>query len=365
MGSPFRCGWEHGTLVDQARFHGFAQILHEMEPIDHLQRLGSTPANAIGIQLTPITTNDGNTRIACEPLHDRVGSAIGQAVEHLMIGEIDEDHPIPTTAPPCPFVNADDRRESDRWEGSGTDSAQQRGRTGWETQSSSQPRTWMATKREPKRRQSSIKTNGFARIGSCQLRQALGENPARTGSVPTEKFANEQLEADGLGAPGQIGQVPLVATMSVRRWSGTAGARCGWGSSGQFDQQPTSGMDVTDDTNSSGRRQQGREEGLDLMTHGFHGTTLDTDSPKAPKSPDVMAESPIQQRCAKEIALLEAGYPVQTIASNLLALYRKALREAMDAATLLTQYWHWFADGAPLNARGYRLRRRLVPGGKY
>lgn len=38
----------------------------------------------------------------------------------------------------------------------------------------------------------------------------------------------------------------------------------------------------------------------------------------------------IQERCRTEIAMLEAGYPVQTVASRMLAPYRKAIRDAVD-----------------------------------
>ena len=42
----------------------------------------------------------------------------------------------------------------------------------------------------------------------------------------------------------------------------------------------------------------------------------------------------IEARCNEELALLEEGYPTQTIASRLLAPYRNAIREAVDAGVL-------------------------------
>lgn len=42
----------------------------------------------------------------------------------------------------------------------------------------------------------------------------------------------------------------------------------------------------------------------------------------------------IKHRCAQEMRLLEEGYPIATIASRLLAPYRKAIKDAIDAGTL-------------------------------
>ena len=42
----------------------------------------------------------------------------------------------------------------------------------------------------------------------------------------------------------------------------------------------------------------------------------------------------IEQRCTEELAILEEGYPTQTIASKLIAPYRRAIRAAIDAGTL-------------------------------
>lgn len=42
----------------------------------------------------------------------------------------------------------------------------------------------------------------------------------------------------------------------------------------------------------------------------------------------------IAQRCRDELALLEEGYPTQTVASRLLPTYRRAIREAVEASTL-------------------------------
>src|SRR5262245_1304823 len=42
----------------------------------------------------------------------------------------------------------------------------------------------------------------------------------------------------------------------------------------------------------------------------------------------------IEARCKEELALLEEGYPTQTVASRLLAPYRKAIRDAIDAGIL-------------------------------
>lgn len=46
------------------------------------------------------------------------------------------------------------------------------------------------------------------------------------------------------------------------------------------------------------------------------------------------SEDEIKSLCEKEIALLEEGYPQQTISSDILTLYRKVIRDAITVGDL-------------------------------
>ena len=45
-------------------------VVDEMKAIDHLHRLGCPPANTVGVELAPITTDDGDRRMLGQPGRD-------------------------------------------------------------------------------------------------------------------------------------------------------------------------------------------------------------------------------------------------------------------------------------------------------
>src|SRR5262249_25050794 len=60
-------GWQASTPVGEKGLHRFSQIRHQMIPVGHLQRLGRTLADALGVGLTAIPTHDLYTRVRLEP----------------------------------------------------------------------------------------------------------------------------------------------------------------------------------------------------------------------------------------------------------------------------------------------------------
>ena len=54
-------------MVQQESFQRLAEVLDEVEAIDHLHRLGCPSANAIGVEVTAITTADGDRRMLGQP----------------------------------------------------------------------------------------------------------------------------------------------------------------------------------------------------------------------------------------------------------------------------------------------------------
>jgi hypothetical protein len=77
-----------------------------MEPVDHLHDLGRTPADAIRVQIAPITADHLNPRMLGEPGRDAGGRAVRQHVDDTMRLEIDEDGAIAVAAPPGPLVDS-------------------------------------------------------------------------------------------------------------------------------------------------------------------------------------------------------------------------------------------------------------------
>ena len=107
MAVPDRGGLQRRSVVEQEGFQGLAEVLDEMKAIDHLHRLGCPPANAVGIEVTAIATDDGDRRMLGQPGRDTGGRAVRQQVHDAMRREIDQDGAIAMAPPPGPLVDAD------------------------------------------------------------------------------------------------------------------------------------------------------------------------------------------------------------------------------------------------------------------
>ena len=76
-----------------------------MKPIDHLHGLGRAPANAVGVEVAPITTDHGDRRMLGQPGRDAGGRAVRQEVDDAMRQQIDQDGAIAMAPPPGPLVD--------------------------------------------------------------------------------------------------------------------------------------------------------------------------------------------------------------------------------------------------------------------
>jgi hypothetical protein len=94
-------------MVQQGRSQCPAEVLDEVEAIDHLYRLRRPSANAIGVEVTAIATDDGDRRMLGQPGGDAGRRAVWQEVDHPMRQEIDQDGAVPMAPPPGPLVDAD------------------------------------------------------------------------------------------------------------------------------------------------------------------------------------------------------------------------------------------------------------------
>jgi hypothetical protein len=54
-------------MVDQEGFQRLAEVMDEMKPLDDLHGVGCPPANALGVQITPIAAHDRNEWILDQP----------------------------------------------------------------------------------------------------------------------------------------------------------------------------------------------------------------------------------------------------------------------------------------------------------
>src|SRR5215510_5885085 len=94
------------SIAEKEPLQGLAQVLHQVEPIDNLDRLGRPLPNPFSIEATTIAADDLDTRVRPQPLRDRGGRAFREQIEHVMALEIAENGREPSAAPPGPFVEA-------------------------------------------------------------------------------------------------------------------------------------------------------------------------------------------------------------------------------------------------------------------
>jgi hypothetical protein len=118
---------QHGSLGDQEGFNGLAEVADEMEAVHDLHRLGCPSTNAVRIEVTAVTADDGDRRLPCQPGRECGGRAVRQQVHDAMRRQIDQDGAIAMAPPPGPLV---DTNGLEGWRGRDRrplDQAEQRG----------------------------------------------------------------------------------------------------------------------------------------------------------------------------------------------------------------------------------------------
>ena len=102
-----RCRLERGLLIVQKGLDRLTEVFDQMEAIHDLHGLRCSTTNALGVERTPLATDDADGRILHEPGGDALCRALGQEVKHPMILQIDQNGPVALPPPPRPLVHAD------------------------------------------------------------------------------------------------------------------------------------------------------------------------------------------------------------------------------------------------------------------
>ena len=116
-----------GAFGDQEGFNGLAEVADEMEAVHDLHRLGCPSTNAVRIEVTAITADDGDRRLLFQPGRECRGRAVRQQVHDAVRRQINQDGAVAMTPPPGPLV---DTNGLEGWRGrarSPPDQAEQRG----------------------------------------------------------------------------------------------------------------------------------------------------------------------------------------------------------------------------------------------
>lgn len=79
--------------------HAFAQVLHAVEPVGDLERIGGSLTGADGIvSASSVATNDLDAWIDFEPIGQRLSPAVGQQIPRSVAFPIDENRAVATAS---------------------------------------------------------------------------------------------------------------------------------------------------------------------------------------------------------------------------------------------------------------------------
>ena len=81
-----------------------------MKPIHDLHSTRRATPDAVGVESTPIPTDDGYGGMLGQPGGQTLGGAVGQEVEYAMVLQIDQDGPIALPTSPGPLIDANNLR---------------------------------------------------------------------------------------------------------------------------------------------------------------------------------------------------------------------------------------------------------------
>ena len=212
-------------IAEKEPLQGLAQILHQVEPIDDLDRLRRPLPNPLGIETTAIAADDLDARVRLQPLRDRGGRALREQIQHVMALEITDNGPEPSASPPGPFVEPDHPGGRKEREGRTMDQTHDRPITPRYAQGAREPRARTAAHREAHVPEGRTHAQTVAATDRDEGRKPLGKNPLRTGGVPTEETADLQVQDQRGPGQRQVGHRASVDTMHRSRTVLTARTR--------------------------------------------------------------------------------------------------------------------------------------------
>jgi hypothetical protein len=104
-------------IAQKKALQDIRQIVHQVEPIDNLDRLWGSAPNPLSIELTPIAADTLDAGIRLQPIRDRGGRALGEEIHHLMALKVAENGPETSALPLGPFIEPSYQRDRQEQEG--------------------------------------------------------------------------------------------------------------------------------------------------------------------------------------------------------------------------------------------------------
>jgi hypothetical protein len=204
-------------MAEEEPLQGVAQVLHQVEPIDDLHRVGGAKPNPFGVQSTPIPADDLDAGIRLQPLRNGQGRALGEQIKHLMALEITDDRPKAPASPPGPLVEPDHAWGRNRGKGGTMDETHHRPVTSGDAQRMREPGAGTAAHRQAHVPEGRTRAQTMAATGSNKGRIPLGKNALRTAGMSAEETTDLQMQEKLRPGNRQVGHRAPVDTVHRSR----------------------------------------------------------------------------------------------------------------------------------------------------
>jgi hypothetical protein len=135
-----------------------------MKAVDDLRGIRCAPANAVGIELTAIAADDGDSRMLPQPGRERHGRAARQEVHDPMRRQIDQERAIAMASSPGPLVHPDGLQGWGGKDRGCPHQTQEGGRTGGQSQARGEPGSGVPAEGKADRLQGRDQAPGFAGV---------------------------------------------------------------------------------------------------------------------------------------------------------------------------------------------------------
>ena len=213
------------------------QVLQEVETVGDLRRLGRAAPGAVGVGAGAVARHDRDPGVVPQPAGEGLGLAVGQQRHRPPPLQVDQHGAVAVALAQRPVVDPEDSRGDLGWQRGGPDQPQQGVARGRHEQSAAEPSAGGTAQREADRRLPRGEARRPASPGRGGAGQALGEDAPLAAGVVAEQAARPQPDQDGVVAPRQVGQGPLVAAVDATGASAAQRAACRarTGSEGQGD----------------------------------------------------------------------------------------------------------------------------------
>jgi hypothetical protein len=211
-------GLPHSTAVTiNCSLHGCAEVLQQMPPIGHLERVGCALACCIGIGAGTVTCDNFDSTMPLQPSRNCAGFSVGQQVDNLVALEVNQDGSVALAAPPRPVIDRQHawRRRLGRL--CAPDQAQHGVGADRHSQQPSQAGAGLAAERQTKAALRAVQARGAARRASRSRCERLGEGLARAGGIAAAEAAHPDQEHGRAPLPRQVVQPALVAGVDAGR----------------------------------------------------------------------------------------------------------------------------------------------------